>query len=88
MPPTSTNGNAASARDMLDHLGTAVEQLEADLSQQRDENRKLREERDEYRRILVDQVKHLLDRPEDWHDFEETAYTLTVDDLLAVLNSK
>ena len=88
MQPTSTNGNPNSAREMLDSVRQAVERLEAELQKQQEEIRQLRAERDEYRKLLVEQVKHQFGGPEAWDDFDEKDYTLTIDDLLAVINSK
>jgi chromosome segregation ATPase len=88
MQSKSTNGSANSAREMLDSVRQTIEKLETELGQQRKEIEALRAERDEYRKMLTDQVKHLFGGPEAWDDFDEKDYKLTIDDLLAVINSK
>ncbi len=88
MQPTTTNGSANTAREMLDSVRQTIEKLEAELAQQRSEIDQLRVERDEYRKMLTEQVKHLFGGPEEWDDFDEKDYTLTIDDLVAVINSK
>ncbi len=88
MQPTATNGSATSAREMLDSLRQEIERLEAELKRQRQEITELRSERDDMRKMLVAQVKHLFGGPEEWENLDEKDFTLTIDDMLAVLRSK
>jgi DNA-directed RNA polymerase specialized sigma subunit len=86
MEPNSTNGVPDNQRESLDSLRQAIERLEAELCRQQKENEKTRQERDEYRKMLVDIVKpQLLDRTE-WEQFTPEDFKLTIDDLLAVID--
>ena len=88
METTSTNGKPAIAREMLDSLSKVIEQLAADVKRQAAEIQKLRVERDEYRKMLVDQVKHLAGKPEDWEGLTEKDFPFTIQDILADIESK
>lgn len=88
MEPSSTNGNPISARQALDAMRQVVENLEAELTRQQEEIKQLRNERDEYRKMLVEQVKHQFGDASEWDSFDPKDYTLTIDDLLAIIDSK
>lgn len=88
MQPNSTNGVQASAHDMLESLRVVVDKLENDLKQQGQEIERLRSERNEYRRMLVDFVKPQLLSREEWEQFNEDDCKLPINDLLAVLDEK
>jgi len=88
MPTTTTNGNPSTASELIDAVRQTVEKLEAELGQQRLEIDRLRAERDEYRKLFVAHAIRIFGGPEAWDDFNERDYTLTIDDLLAVVNSK
>ncbi len=85
MQPTSTNGSQTWARDVLDSLRLASENLEAELARQPQENKQLREERDDYRGLIMEQLKKQLSAPKEWDNFDESEFTLTIDDLLPTL---
>jgi hypothetical protein len=87
MEPNSTNGTPSTARQALDTMRQVVESLEADLVRQQGEIKQLRQERDEYRKMLAEQVKHLFGEFSE-EDFDRKNYTLTIDDLVAMINSK
>jgi hypothetical protein len=87
MEPSSTNGNPSTARQALDAMRQVVENLEAELTRQQAEIKQLRNERDEYRSVVYDHLKKQFD-PKDWDDFDKKDYTLTIDDLLAIIDSK
>ncbi len=87
MEPINTNGNPTSARQAVDALRQAVENLEAELARQQEEITQLRKERDDYRSVVYDHLKKQFD-PKDWDDFDPKDYTLTIDDLLAIIDSK
>ena len=88
MQPSSSNGVPATPREMLDSVRQAIEKLEAELRQQQEENARLKQERDEYRKMLVDWAKpQLLSRAE-WEDFDPKDYTLTIDEIIADINAK
>ncbi len=71
----------------LDAMRQVVENLEAELAGKREEIEQLRKERDEYRKMLVEQVKHHFGEPGE-DDFDPKDYTLTIDDLVAMIKSK
>jgi predicted RNase H-like nuclease (RuvC/YqgF family) len=87
MELSSTNGNPSSARQALDAMRQVVENLEAELTRQQEEIKQLRKERDEYRSVVYDHLKKQFD-PKDWDDFDPKDYTMTIDDLLAIIDSK
>jgi chromosome segregation ATPase len=87
MQPTSTNGVQTSAQEALDSLRQVIERLEADLKRQQQEIQELRRERDDYRAVVYEHLKKQFD-PKDWDDFDEKDFTLTLDDLLAVVRGK
>lgn len=83
----SANGSPITARQALDAVQQAVENLEVEVARQRDEIAGLRKERDDYRKMLVEQIKHLVPQYSD-EDFDPKDFTLTIDDLVAMINSK
>jgi predicted nucleic acid-binding Zn-ribbon protein len=85
MGPSSTNGNPSSARQALDAMRQVVENLEAELTRQQEEIKQLRKERDGYRKAWAEQVKHLFGDASDWDNFDPKDYTLTIDDLVAII---
>ena len=70
MPPTATNGNMTSARDVLDTLRQHIDRLEAEVSRQQQEIEKLRAERTHYRMIAHDYFTKEFGGPEAWDDFD------------------
>ena len=88
MQTNSTNGVSTPAHEMLESLRLVIDKSAADLREQKQETEKLRAERNEYRRMLVDIVKPQLLSREEWEQFNEDDCKLTIDDLLADLNEK
>jgi len=86
MQPNSTNGVQVSARDMLESLRLAFEKLEAELREQKQQNEELKRERDDFRSIVYEHLKKQFGNPKAWDDFDPKDYTLTIDDLLAVVD--
>jgi hypothetical protein len=87
MEPSNSNGNPSSARQALDAMRQAVENLEAELARQQETIKQLRQERDDYRSVVYDHLKKQFD-PGEWDDFDPKDYTLTIDDLLAMIESR
>jgi hypothetical protein len=87
MEPMSTNGNPSSARQALDAMRQVIDNLEADLARKKEEIEQLRTERDEYRSLVYEHLKKQFD-PKDWDDFNEKDYTLTIDDLVAIIDKR
>jgi hypothetical protein len=85
--PGSTNGTQVSPHEALEALRTVMEKLEADLQELLQQNQQLRAERDEFRSIVYDYLKQQVE-PKQWDDFNEKDYTLSIEDLLAVVRGK
>ena len=82
MQPSTTNGAASPAQEMLQSLRSAIDRFAAELQKQRDEIKQLRAERDEAK-DMVKALKELFHDLKDWENFDPAEYTLTTDDLLA-----
>ena len=88
MQPNSTNGVQVSARDMLESLRLAIEKLETELREQKRQNEELRKERDDFRSVVYEHLKKQFGDESAWDDFDPKQYTMTIDDLLAIVDSK
>jgi uncharacterized protein (UPF0335 family) len=86
MQPTTTNGAATTAQEILQSLRQVIDRLEAELQKQRDEIKQLRAERDDAT-AMVKALKDLFQDLKEWEDFDPTEYTLTFDDILAGIRS-
>ena len=86
MHSNSPNGAQTSAHDILESLSGAIERLEAELRAEKQKNEALKKERDDFRSVVYEHLKKKFGDPKDWEDFDEKDYTLTIDDLLAVVD--
>src|ERR1051325_5386061 len=83
-PTTLGNGVPNTAIDRLHALHAMLEQLQAEMQRKDEEIKKLKAERDEFRAVILEHLKKEFD-PSAWENFTPEEYTLTLDDMLAVL---